>query len=236
MKTFTCTALLSLTLAFAAQAAAPQQQQIDTRITPLGDADITITIKFDAEGWQNWKSTVGENPSVLKRELDRMFSSMVLSDYKLDRNDLEREVSFHVHAVGVCRYLGNNIWETDLDTGVASGMVTRRKLNENTFLVSQSLSEGGITMQQEMTLTTPTGASALTEAKSEMGMPVLRYEFQPPNQSSGVSVIQAGMSSLVLIAGVLLLILGFASRKGEDSPAAPNVTSIEEPKLETVSA
>lgn len=232
MKKLLYTALLSVSLlsvtAPVTSQASPQQQMVDSKVTNLGDADISIRIRFDAQGWQMWKQTIGENPSVLKREIKRMFSTVVLSDYRLERNDLEREATFHVHAAGISRYLGNGMWETDIDNGgIDKASVTRRKLNDTTYLMSVAQNDplsGGI-MQQEMTITLPEGAGKLQETTSEMGTTVLRYKLDPPVTSSPIGIPAAAGGSTLCLAGIGVLSMMMLGKRKE----TPDLVALDPP-------
>ena len=198
--------------------AGPQHQVIDMQLTPLGDADMTIKIKFDAQAWQTWKQTIGENPSVMKRELERMFSSVVLSDFKFERNDLEREATLRVHAVGLARYRGNGEWETDLDDEAVEGAtISKRKINDTTFLVTntQSVPGAGVVMQQEITLSLPEGASGLMEGTSELGSGVLRYNLEPATGQTAMPWILSIVGVGCLLASIVSFSFAAFSRKSK---------------------
>ena len=182
-----------------------------------------MKMKFDARGWQMWTKTIGENPSLFKRELKRMFSKMVLSEYRLKRNDLDREMTFHFHAVGFSRYMGNGHWESDVDMGNVEGNVeqsslTRRKLNDSTYLMSvaQSAPMSGALVQQEMTISLPESSGSLQETASEMGSSVLRYQLAPPAVAAPVLVPVAAGGGTLCLAGIgALSMLMFGKRKGD---------------------
>ncbi|MCB1094198.1 MAG: hypothetical protein KDN22_01320 [Verrucomicrobiae bacterium] len=223
MKALLYTALLTVSLLAVASPvttqATPLHQAVDAKVDNLGDADITMKMRFDARGWQMWTKTIGENPSLFKRELKRMFSKMVLSDYRLERNDLDREMTFHFHAVGFSRYMGNSHWEFDVDMGnVEQSSVTRRKLNDSTYLMSVAQSDpmSGALVQQEMTISLPESSGSLQETTSEMGSSVLRYQLAPPKVAAPVLVPVAAGGGTLCLAGIgVFSMLMFGKRKGD---------------------
>lgn len=209
-RTLTLIAAVLITTASPLLAVA-QHQIIDMRLDPVGDADISITMKFDAGAWQMWKQTIGENPSVMKREIERMFSTITLDGFTMDRNDLEREVTVQLHAIGLARYLGNGRWEADVETDDSPGAsVSRRKISDTTYLTTATMSDpgSGAVMRQEITLNIPEGAGSLTEAHSETGTDLLRYELTPATASGGnrVPLFAAGGGCAAL--GLVLILLG----------------------------
>ena len=208
MKRVLCILFLSISSLLAV----PQHQAIDMRLDNVGDADISMKLKFDAQAWQMWKSSVGENPSVMKREINRQFSTITLEDFSMDRNDLEREVTVNFHAVGLARYLGDGRWEADVETddNDPSTSVSRRKVSDTAYLTTATVSEPGmgVVMQQEITVFTPEGASALKEATSETGSDLIRYQLAPDEAGNPTKMGYFAAGGVCSLAGVILLVSG----------------------------
>ncbi len=173
------------------------KQNMHFRIDSLGNADISVSAKLTAAQWQQWESTYGgKNISLFKRDLTRSMNQFLLSEFDYKADEMERTFNVSFKAKGVARYLGNNEWLAEM--GMKNPDFS--KLDDNSYLVTTSYSEGGMLIQQNSTIKFPKKAVNIKEDKDEFGMATFTYELKPVQ----------GQSPFFLILGLLFLVLGGA--------------------------
>jgi len=174
------------------------KQDIVYTIDPLGDATIEISSKLTARQWQNWESVYGpRNTSILKRDIERTLSYFYLYDFEYDQDEMERSYKFGFKAKGLARYLGNDEWRADM--GLKEPDFS--KLTDNSYLVTSSLVEAGLIIQQNNKIFFPEEAFDVEEDTDEFGLAVFDYKLE--TKSSGAPIF--------LYLGILCIVLAIAA-------------------------
>lgn len=97
--------LLVAALAFCAPGArviaqvTPKTLDAVQQIGPDGSVDFSIQMSFDAAPWKAWKSQVGDEPARLRAMMQYQFSAYSLSDFKLEKDDLNRTAKITMKSV-----------------------------------------------------------------------------------------------------------------------------------------
>lgn len=196
MKTFTYILLALTALCLHAPLSAQiTKQKIDMRIDSLGDAHINIAMTMNASGWQNWTQTAGNNPSLLKREIERSMPGYFLDDFKLDKNDMDRSFNLSLRAYGVCKVDKRGRWS--LGTDEKNPDIT--ELTDRKFMMVSSPDDLGGQVQQTYMITFPESAQKVKIDKDAYGKTVFEFDMENPN-GGGLNFMRWG--------GVLLIAVG----------------------------
>lgn len=172
------------------------QQKIDMKIDEVGDAKIVISMTMNAQQWQTWLQTIGNNPAALKREIERSMPAYFLDDFKLDKNDMERSFTLSLNAYGVCNVDKRGNWTIDTDQKNAN--VT--ELTDHKYMLVSSPPELGGTVQQTYNIEFPDVAKDIKVDKDAYGKSI--FKFKMSNSAAGFNPLRW--------AGALLLIVGGA--------------------------
>lgn len=191
-------ALLSASVLLSAQ---NMQQKIDMNIDGLGNAAISISMTLPAQQWQMWNQNFGNNPSALKRDIERSMPGYFLEDFKLEKNDMERSFTISLAAPGICKVDKKGRWILESDE--KNAQIT--ELAERKFMMVQSPPElGGI--QQTTMISFPEQASDIKLDKDAFGKTVFRFEMDGPSSASGI-LLWVGLALLVAGLSWLLFVL-----------------------------
>lgn len=175
------------------------QQDIEVAIDPLGNADISATFTLPAAQWRLWNQTYGQNEFLLKRDFEHQFSAVVLRDFKLERDEMNRTATLRMKGSASAEYRGNGVWEAELEKGARGTQVS-----DTVWQFSKSTGQGGAILQQNFRVKLPDGARNAEQAVGELGIPVLRYSLRPPQRSPWLLVAAGAIG----VAGLALLALG----------------------------
>ncbi|MEZ4792202.1 MAG: hypothetical protein R2783_01610 [Gelidibacter sp.] len=172
------------------------QQKIDMRIDSIGNAKIKVSMTMTAQQWQVWLQTIGNNPAVLKREVERSMPAYILDDFKLEKNEMERSFNLSLNAYGVCQVDKRGNWTIDTDQKNAN----LTKLTDHKYMLVSSPPELGGTVQQTFTVEFPEAAKDIKIDKDAFGNSIFKFEME--NSTAGFNIMRW--------AGVLLLLVGGA--------------------------
>ena len=131
------------------------QQKIDMDIDGLGNAAISISMTLPAQQWQAWNQNFGNNPSALKRDIERSMPAYFLEDFKLEKNDMDRSFKVSLKAPGICKVDKKGRWY--LTTDEKDAQLT--ELTDHKYMMVQSPREFGGGMQQTTMVTFPDDAA-----------------------------------------------------------------------------
>lgn len=179
------------------------EQDIEVAIDGLGNADISATFTLPAAQWRLWNQTYGQNGYLLKRDFEHQFSAVVLHDFKLERDEMNRTATFRMKGEASAEYRGNGVWEAELEKGARG-----TKLSDTVWQFAKSTGEGGAILQQNFRVKLPEGARGAEQVDGELGIPVLRYTLRPPNRTPWLLAAGGALG----IAGLALLLLGLLRR------------------------
>lgn len=197
VRTFGLLSALLLTGLLRAQG---MQQKIDMVIDGLGNAAISISMTLPAQQWQMWNQYFGNNPSALKRDIERSMPAYFLEDFKLEKNDMERNFTVSLKALGICKVDKKGRWI--LDSGEKNPQIT--ELTGHKYMMVQSPKELGGAVQQTTMITFPEQASDIKMDKDALGRTVFRFDMEGPGGGGGM-LFWIGIGLMVLGIGWLVL-------------------------------
>ena len=169
-------------------------QQIDMRIDSIGDAHLKVSMEMNAQQWEGWVQSYGNNPAALKREMERALPSYFLDDFKFEKDDMNRSFELTFKAYGACDVDRKGRWTMNTETKDAK--VT--ELTERKFMMVESPQEFGGSIRQTTTITLPQQAENVKIDTDAFGKTVLVFEMDEPG--SGMNYAQWG--------GILLFVVG----------------------------
>ena len=91
MRLMCLTVLLSLSsLVLFAQEIKPFKVSIEFKLDEKGNAQVTYGSKMNAGQWDNFKRSMGNNQSLLKRQIERGLPAYFLSDFEYKEDAMDR--------------------------------------------------------------------------------------------------------------------------------------------------
>jgi len=208
--------LLVLSLALgqgvSAQVGQPSVVTVETSVVveDNGDSRLSTSIEMTAQQFAGWKEKYGLNPSLLRRDMGKTMSQFETLDFKVDQNDMDREVTVSFLVKGMVVHKGGGRYEMTVPENWEGG---RRVGNEYEFHYPESIDPNTIA-QNSVRVTLPDDASGFREQLAEQGDKVIEYRM--PRQSSGKIQLMAG--ALLGVVGVVLVGLSYLG--GKRKPAA----------------
>lgn len=172
------------------------QQKIDMKIDSIGNAKIEISMNMTAQQWQVWLQTIGGNPAIMKREVERSMPAYILDDFKLEKNEMERSFHLSLNAYGACNVDKRGYWTIDTDQKDAN--VT--KITDHKFMLVSSPMEFGGTVQQTFTIDFPETANDIKIDKDAFGNSIFKFKMDQPS----------GPFNYMRWSGLFLIVIGGA--------------------------
>lgn len=193
MKTLKYLTLIFIVPVFAlAQSAQPLKQKMEMRIDSIGNAKITVSMTMNAQQWQMWLQSMGNNPALLKRGIERELPAYFLDDFNLEKNDMERSFTLSLKAYGVTRVNKKGRWI--VDTEQKDPEVT--KLTDNQYMMMYTdLSTG---LQQTQIIQFPSAAENIEIEKDSFGKTQFIFDMDT----------RTGGPGYTLWAGIALVVAG----------------------------
>lgn len=171
------------------------KQIFDVSVDKLGNAIIEVSMKLNASQWDMFKRNIGNNSSILKREIEKALPKYYLTDFHYEENAMDRSYKIKFKALGLCSINNDGKWESKLETKDPD--IT--KLSDREFVMNMDLMSNGMLIQQTQKIHLPENASDAKIEKDSFGKAVMTY--------SGGSGIFSGFS---LYAGIGLILAGIA--------------------------
>ncbi len=170
----------------------PMKQRLEMKIDPVGNAVFHVNMTMNASQWQVWLQSVGNNPAVLKRTMERALPAYFLSDFRLERDDMARTFEFSFKAYGVCQVNRRGRWLVNLDKKDAEvTTLSDRKY----MMVSMDVPNN---LQQTQIIEFPPEANNIAISRDAFGR--TQFEFDMEHREAGVN--------LLFIAGLLVFLSG----------------------------
>ena len=167
-------------------------QKINVKLDSIGNARFSIEVKLSAQEWDVWNSSYGNNPAMIKRELERSMPAYFLDDFNLEKNDMERSFRLDFNGYGVCEIDKKGKWIINTDQKNAE--IT--DMNNNKYmLVSQPEPNSGQVM---MTLQFPDEANKIKQDKDAFGNSIFSFKMDGNH----------GKSNYFGLGGIILILLG----------------------------
>lgn len=193
MRHFTLLVTLLIFTALTQHAQSPLKQKLEMRIDSIGDAQVKVSMEMNASQWQTWLQSVGNNPALLKRNMERQLPGYFLTDYNLEKNDMERSFTFSFKAYGVCEVDKNGKWlvATDQKDPDVTQLSDRKYMMVYTDPASN--------LQQTQIIAFPAQAKNVQVEKDAFGK--TQFEFDMDNPSGSLNFSLWGGILLCLIGG-----------------------------------
>lgn len=167
-------------------------QKINVKLDSIGNARFSIEVKLSAQEWDVWNSSYGNNPAMIKRELERSMPAYFLDDFNLEKNDMERSFRLDFNGYGVCEIDKKGKWIINTDQKNAE--IT--DMNNNKYmLVSQPEPNSGQVM---MTLQFPDEANKIKQDKDAFGNSIFSFKMDGNH----------GKSNYFGLGGIIFILLG----------------------------
>lgn len=195
LKFFSCILLCVLinTYAPAQQEVKGIKQIFDFHVDDLGNAMIEVSMKLNASQWDMFKRNIGNNTSILKREIEKALPKYYLSDFNYSEDAMARSYTLKFKALGLASINSAGRWESKLETKDPD--IT--KLSDREFVVNTDVMTNGMLIQQTQKIHLPESASDAKIEKDSFGKAIMTY-------SSGENT----MSKASTIGGILLILAG----------------------------
>jgi hypothetical protein len=192
-------AILLLMLALFCLSANGQQskQKIEMRLDSVGNAKLKISMTMNAQQWQMWLGSLGNNPAALKREIERALPAYFLDEFKLEKDDMNRSFTLTLNAYGVCEINKRGEWIVRTDQKDAD--VT--ELTDHKFMMVSSPPEMGGALQQTYILEFPSSAKKIKVDKDAFGETIFKFDMENPG-GSGLNLLRWSGLAFILIGGV----------------------------------
>ncbi len=171
------------------------QQKIDMKIDAIGNAQISLSMTMNAQEWQNWLATLGNNPAALKREIERSMPSYFLDDFKLEKDEMNRSFNLSLNAYGVCEINKRGVWTIDTDQKNAN----LTELTEHKYMLVSTPPDMGGTVQQTFTIEFPEEAQNIKIDKDAFGSSIFKFDME--NSTSNFNIMRWAGLFLIVIGG-----------------------------------
>jgi hypothetical protein len=181
------------------------QQDITLRVDPLGDAALQVEFQLSAKQWINWKSSYGDHPSIMKRDIvDRLCTQEIYDFEEPKKAEMDRKATISLKGRGAARYKGDGKFEVLLPANLKEMMHNE---TEWVFVHTEPAAHG-VLLQQKQKIVLPSGAREIHLAAPVDGQQKLTYELPPPK---GLNLANVLFFSGILGLGLSTL-LAFASK------------------------
>lgn len=170
------------------------QQKIDMRIDSIGNAKIKISMNMNAQEWQGWNASFGNNAAALKRDMERSMPGYFLDDFKLEKDEMNRSFELSLNAYGACDIDKRGKWIVETDQKDAN----LTKITDHKYMLVSSPMEYGGALQQTFTIEFPEDATDIEVDKDALGNSIFKFEMESPG----------GSFNLLRLSGFALLMIG----------------------------
>lgn len=179
----------------------PKKLNVKWELTALGDARVEASRVLDAAGWDFYKNTIGNNPDVLKRQMERTFPGYYLQNFNYKDDAMRRSWTLSFDVLGLSKINSKGLWTVDLNSKDPD--VT--KLNDHNFVVTSNFAGQGYLSQEVDYVNFPADASDIKQEKNTFGKAIFTYSLNPGGDLSQWLVLALGV--IFIIVGILLLVL-----------------------------
>ena len=107
---------IALSHASAQELIKPAKLNVQWDLNALGDAHIEASSSLDAAGWDNYKRMLGNNPDILKRQMERAFPGYFLQNFNYKEDVMNRGWTLSFDALGLSRINSKGLWQVDLNS------------------------------------------------------------------------------------------------------------------------
>lgn len=204
LKAFAVVAIMNITTTTHAQEEIKGLKQVfDITVDDLGNAMIEVSMKLNASQWDMFKRNIGNNTSILKREIEKALPKYYLQDFNYSEDQMDRSYTLKFKALGLASINNNGRWESKLES--KNPDIT--KLSDREFVMNMDLLSNGMLIKQTQKIHLPESASDAKIEKDSFGKAVMTYT------TGGTAMSKASMYGgiALILAGVVLFFVN--SRK-----------------------
>lgn len=178
----------------------PMNHRLEMTIDNKGNARVVISMNLPVQQWNALLATASNDPTQLKRNLERSMPGFLVEDFVLEQDERSRSFSFGFQAAGVCQVNKRGRWT--VATGQRSPQVShlgKRKY----MLVSMDLANN---IQRIHLIEFPLKARNIMLIEDVSGKARFEFDMGVAAQSYGRALLWAGLL-LVCVGGIWLVIL-----------------------------
>lgn len=175
------------------------KQKMEIKLDELGNASISVTMKLNASQWDMFKRSLGNNTSLLKRQIEKGMPKFFLKDFKYNEDQMERTYTLEMKALAVASVDKAGKWKAELDTKDPDIM----KINDQQFKLDANYAVNGGLIEQTQQIYLPAGAKDGKVEKDSFGKAVLTYHTSVGFMNT---IITGCGILLVLVGGVLIFL------------------------------
>jgi hypothetical protein len=177
-----------------AQEIKPLKVNLQFTLDEFGNGKVIFSSKLNASQWDNFKRSMGNNQSLLKRELERALPGYFLSDFEYKEDAMDRSYSLSFNAYGISTVNSAGKWVINLDA--KNPDVT--KVSDYEYMMISESSSGGQLIQTTQKLIFPGSASNIKQEKNSFGKAI--FTFDMSGSSTTGNALQYGGIGLMLVA------------------------------------
>lgn len=178
----------------------PGKLKVNWVLNSVGDAHIEASSSLDASGWDYYKKTIGNNPDILKRQMERAFPGLFLQDFSYKEDVMNRGWTLSFDALGLSKINSKGQWEVDLNS--KNPDIT--KLADKNYVLTSNYNSQGSLIQEVDNINFPAAASDIKQDKDAFGKALFIYSSSPGTGMGGWLTLVLGI--LLTAAGLLMLV------------------------------
>ncbi len=180
------------------------KMEFEFKIDKVGDAVIIYRQSATASQWNILNQIYGQNPSLIRRDLQHQLSAYELYDFNFEKDDMNRTFILTFRAKGVAKYKGNGVW----DINVAKDF-SPKKISERNWYLTSIQTQGNVIYEAYISINLPKGVKESEITNDEFGKRVLRYKVSLEKELP-IYLIASGFTAAL---GIVLLGASFLFRK-----------------------
>ena len=179
----------------------PAKLNVQWDLNSLGDAHIEASSSLDAAGWDNYKRMLGNNPDILKRQMERAFPGYFLQNFNYKEDVMNRGWSLSFDALGLSKINSKGLWEIDLNS--KNPDIT--KLSDRNYVLTSNYASQNSLIQEIDKINFPAVASGIKQDKDAFGKAMFIYSSSSGGGGLG-GWLTLGLGILLIIIGVFMLV------------------------------
>ena len=186
----------------------PLKLNVKYELNPLGDAHIEAGTTMDAAQWDNYKKMLGNNPDILKRQMERAFPGYFLQNFNYKEEVMNRSYILSFDALGLSKTNTKGLWQVDLNS--KNPDIT--KLSDHNYVLTSNYASQNSLIQEIDNISFPAGAADIKQDKDAFGKAMFLYSFSPGGSASGWLVLALGI--ILMAVGAFLFVSSGSNKPG----------------------
>lgn len=174
------------------------KQKLEMKIDEVGNGDLKVSMSMNATQWQVWLQSLGNNPTLLKRSMERALPAYFLDNFKLEKNDMDRSFEFSFKAYGVCQVNKRGKWIVNTDQKNPDITTLTDKKYMMVWMETQS------NIQQTQILDFPSTARNIQINKDAFGKTQFEFDMDTPGGTIH-AIFWPGL--ILIISGIIWMII-----------------------------